>query len=252
MNGLLYRSQKFVKRNASTILTCVGGVGVVATSVMAVKATPKAMLLLEEAKQEKGESLTTLEAVRVAGPAYIPAVLIGASTIACIFGANALNKQQQASLMSAYALLDSSYKDYKKKVEELYGEGANDAVTSAIAKDKYDENAAKPGDDKELFYDEFSGRYFHANKNIVTQAEFELNRDLSRHGGVYLNEYFEVLGLPETDYGDYLGWSPFYIMEINWDGPWLDFVCQKVTLEDGLECNVISMTIDPVPDFYDY
>ena len=252
MNGLLYRSQKFVKRNASTILTCVGGAGVIATSIVAVKATPKAMLLLEEAKQEKGENLTTLETVRVAGPAYIPAVLIGASTIACIFGANSLNKQQQAAMMSAYALLDSSYKDYKKKVDEVYGEGANNAVVSAIAKDKHDENAAKPGDDKELFYDEFSGRYFHANKNAVANAEFQLNRDLQRHGGVYLNEYFEVLGLPETDYGDYLGWSTFYILEICWDGSWLDFDTKKVVLDDGLECTVISMTVDPIPDFYDY
>lgn len=252
MNGLLYRSQKFVKRNSSTILTCVGGVGVVATSVMAVKATPKAMRLLEEAKQEKGEDLTKLEVVKVAGPAYIPAVLIGASTIACIFGANALNKQQQAALVSAYALLDNSYKDYKKKVDELYGENANDEITNAIAKDKHDENAEKPKDGKELFYDEFSGQYFHANKNVVTNAEFQLNRDLQRHGGVYLNEYFEVLGLPETDYGDYLGWSTYYIAEISWDGEWLDFNTQKVTLDDGLECTVISMVIDPIPDFYDY
>ena len=252
MNGLLYRSQKFIKRNSSTILTCVGGVGVVATSVIAVKATPKAMLLLEEAKQEKGEDLTKLEVVKVAGPAYIPAVIVGVSTIACIFGANALNKQQQAALTSAYALLDSSYRDYKKKVDELYGEGANDEITNAIAKDKYDEDVEKPEEGNELFYDEFSGRYFHAPKNIVTRAEFELNRDLSRHGGVYVNEYFEVLGLPETDYGDYLGWSTFYIMEVCWGVSWLEFDTKKVTLDDGLECTVVSMNIDPIPDFYDY
>lgn len=251
MNGLLYRSQKFIKRNSSTILTCVGGVGVIATSVVAVKATPKAMRLLEEAKQEKGEDLTKLEVVKVAGPAYIPAVLIGTSTIACIFGANALNKQQQAALMSAYALLDNGYKDYKKKVGELYGENANEEITSAIAKDKYDEDVEKPEEDKELFYDEFSGRYFHANKNVITNAEFQINRDLARHGGVYLNEYFEVLGLPETDYGDYLGWSSTYILEMCWES-WLDFSVYKTTLDDGLECNVVSMTVDPIPDFYDY
>jgi hypothetical protein len=251
MNGLLYRSQRFVKRNSSTILTCVGGVGVVATSIMAVKATPKAMRLLEEAKQEKGEDLTKLEIVQVAGPAYIPAALVGVSTIACIFGANALNKQQQASLMSAYALLDNSYKDYKNKVNELYGEGANDEITGAIAKDKYDEDAEKPEEGKELFYDEFSGRYFHAHKDVVKEAEFQLNRDLSRHGGVYLNEYFEVLGLPETDYGDYLGWSTFQLVEMYWES-WLDFHVFKVVMDDGLECNVISMPAEPIPDFYDY
>ena len=45
----------FFKRNASTILTCVGGIGVVATAVVAVKDTPKAMQIIEKAKEEGGK-----------------------------------------------------------------------------------------------------------------------------------------------------------------------------------------------------
>lgn len=252
MNNLFKHSKRFFNRNASTILTYVGSAGVIVTTVLAVKATPKAVRLIDHAEEEKGEKLTKLETVRIAGPAYIPTIMTGVTTIACIFGANVLNKRQQAALMSAYAFLDNSYKEYKNKVQELYGEDANTLIRESIAKDKYEEGN-KPEDGKELFYDEFSGRYFHANKNVVTNAEFQLNRDLQRHGGVYLNEYFEVLGLPETDYGDYLGWSTYYISEISWDGEWLDFEVQKVVIEeDGLECNVISMVIDPVPDFYEY
>ena len=52
MNDLLNTSRRFLKKNASTILTCVGGVGVVTTSIMAVKATPRALVLIEEAKEE--------------------------------------------------------------------------------------------------------------------------------------------------------------------------------------------------------
>lgn len=44
---------------------------------------------------------------------YSPAVAIGASTIACIMGANALNRRQQVALTSAYALDQNSYKEYK-------------------------------------------------------------------------------------------------------------------------------------------
>ena len=122
MNKLMYRSVMFCKRNATNILTGLGGIGVVATSVMAVKVTPKALTLLEEAEAKKGEKLTKIETVQVAGTVYIPPILIGASTIACIFGANVLNKRQQAALMSAYILLDNSFKEYKNKVNELYGE----------------------------------------------------------------------------------------------------------------------------------
>ena len=126
--NLVESSKLFIKKNSSTILTCLGATGVVITSVMAVKATPKAMLLLEEEKENKGSELTKLEVVMTAAPAYIPAVGIGLSTIACIFGANILNKRQQAALMSAYALINRSYRDYRSKLRELLGEETDEQV----------------------------------------------------------------------------------------------------------------------------
>ena len=83
--------KEFLRCNSSTILTCIGAVGVVATAVMAVKATPRALECIEEAREEKGEELTKFEVVNVAGPAYIPAVITGAATVACIFGANVIS-----------------------------------------------------------------------------------------------------------------------------------------------------------------
>lgn len=68
----------FTKRNASTVLTCLGGVGVVATTVLAVKETPKALQLIEEEKQKKGEELSKWEVVKTVGPKCIPTVLMGA------------------------------------------------------------------------------------------------------------------------------------------------------------------------------
>ena len=251
MNNLLRKTQGYLKRNGSTILTCVGSAGVVATTVTAVKATPKAWTRLELAKEEKGEELTKLEVVKVAGPAYIPTVLVGVSTIACIFGANILNKRQQAALASAYALLDNSYKEYKKKVEELYGEGSSKYVTQEIAKDKYEPFEFENEDGKVLFYDEFSGQYFHGSSTTLREAEYRLNRDLQLDGGVYLNEYFEAIGLESTDYGDYLGWSIAQLGEMYWC-TWLEFECMKVVMDDGLECHVISMPFEPIPDFYEY
>ena len=139
MTNLLQSTKGFCKRNATTILTSVGAVGVVSTAVLAVKATPKALQKLEVAKEEKGEELTKLEKVKVAGVHYIPAVLVGMSTIACIFGADRLNKRKQAALMSAYTMLNSAYSEYKDKVNELYGEDARHKVQQAIANDKYEE-----------------------------------------------------------------------------------------------------------------
>lgn len=252
MNNLLHQSKKFLNRNGSTILTCLGGVGLIATSVMTAKATPKAMQLLEEAKEEKGDDLTKLEIVKAAGPSYIPAVLTGAATIACIFGANALNKRHQASLISAYALIDNSYKEYKKKVGELYGEDADEKVVEEIAKDKFAEAPIVVGGDNQLFYEEFSGRYFEAPMEAVIAAEYEMNRKLAvEYGGIYLNEWFDLLGLEVTDYGEHLGWSACYLSEVYWQN-WIDFQHHTVELDDGLECVIITMQMEPIPDFENY
>lgn len=253
MNKLLRQSKLFMKRNSSTILTGVGAVGVVVTSVMAVKATPKALRLLEEAKLEKGEELTKFEIVKTAGPAYVPSVLVGAATVVCIFGANVLNKRQQAAMMSAYALLDQSYKDYKKKVDELYGEGATKEVEKEIVKNKYNESdlSIDDGDGKELFYDAFSERYFRATLSDVIAAEYEINHLLAQDCGVYLNEFYDELGIDTVDYGDYIGWSSFELVETYWYC-WVEFGHEKVTMDDGMECTIIHMFTEPTFDFENY
>lgn len=61
-------NRQFCHRNTSTVLTALGGAGVVVTSVMAVKATPKALKKIETAEQEKGEQLSKWEKVKIAGP----------------------------------------------------------------------------------------------------------------------------------------------------------------------------------------
>lgn len=248
MNKWLGKSRLFLKRNGSTILTCAGGLGVVATSVMAVKATPKALYLLEQAREEKGEDLTKLETIQVAGSVYIPSIIMGISTIACIFGANALNKHQQAALMSAYAMLDSSYKEYKNKVKELYGQDADQMVKNSIVKDKYEKEDIVIDDNMKLFYDEFSGRYFESTTEDVIRAEYELNRELASYGGVYLNRFYELLGIEEIDGGEKLGWSASMLSESYW-AYWIEFDHTKVVMDDGLECYIISTRYEPTVDF---
>lgn len=169
MNNLVNVSKSFLKRNASTILTCIGAAGVIATSIAAVKATPKAEMLLREAEEEKGDKLTLLEMVQTAGPAYIPSLLIGASTIACIFGANVLNTRQQATLMSAYGLLETSYKEYSKKVKELYGEEADNNVKEEVTKEHYTEIPETIPEGKQLFFDFKTLNYFESTMDEVLQ-----------------------------------------------------------------------------------
>lgn len=248
--------KEFLRRNSSTILTCIGAVGVVATSVMAVKATPKALTLIENAKEEKGEELTKWETVKIAGPTYIPAVITGAATIACIFGSNVISKHQQAALMSAYALLDNSYKEYKKKVDELYGEEAGQKVREEIAKDKYTGDGIVLENDKELFYDFYSGRYFESTKEAVLWAEYETNRAMYVNGGVCVNEFYDFLGLdPRPEYEE-IGWSYGQMEEMYWHS-WIEFDHNETILDDsddhdGMPCTIIYMPLEPFMGYLEY
>lgn len=260
MNNLLNVSLKFCRRNASTILTCIGAAGVISTTVLAVKATPKAIELIDIAEKEKEDKLTKIEKVKVAGPAYIPTVLVGASTLACIFGANVLSRRQQASLVSAYAFLDNSYKEYKGKLKELYGEEAHENIVDAIAVEKAkdvgitacnvfencnltdSESCSEPV----LFYDEWSRRYFESTIERVIEAEYHINRNFTLRGFVPLNEFYEFLGLEETKEGSTLGWT------VEDDLYWIDFHHRKFELEDGLEVIMIDTPWGPSPEWMEY
>lgn len=262
MNGLLYSSKLFCKRHASTILTCVGGAGVVLTAITAVNATPKALQKLDEAKKEKNDDLTRIEKFKIAAPTYIPSVVIGAGTLACIFGANVLNKRQQASLVSAYTLVESSFKEYKQKLKELYGEETHNNVINAIAVEKVDPDLVVRGSymcsscdlsaeescgEPVLFYEEHGGRYFESTIEQVLSATYHLNRNYTLRGSATLNELYEFLGLEITEYGDVLGWAPTDDGEF-----WIEFNFRKAVLDDGLECYILEMPFEPTYEPWDY
>lgn len=240
MQKIISKSGRFVKQNSPTILTIIGAAGVIGSVISAVKATPKAFKLIDEAKEEKGEELTKLEVVKTTAVCYIPTAVICAATLACIFSANALNQKHQAALTSAYALLDQSYKKYRKKVKELYGEDIDGKVKCSVAKDDLKKmDIVKKDSDKMLFFDDYSGRYFEADEKTVIQAEYMANRSLMNEGFITLAEFYSYLGLSVDDESwKYIGWTADDLAE--WTGYfWLDFHHDTVTMDDGLEATLL-------------
>ena len=261
---LLHKSGLYIKKYSPITLSCVASVGVVVTAVVAVKDTPKAVVKIhaDSRKNHDGDpyAYTKREAVASAWKCYIPAVAIGASTIACIMGANALNRRQQAALTSAYALVQNSYKEYKDKLKELYGEEAHNAIVDSIVSEKCKDVSISSaegwfnstldfgeGTEPEVvrtFYDSFSQRYFETTIEKVIQAEYHLNRHLIIAGRISLNDFYEFLGIEKTDFGDTVGWS-----SVNGDIYWIDFNHRIVTLDDGMEVYVINMVFEPTSDW---
>ena len=264
ISKVLHKSGLYIKKYSPVALSCIASVGVVVTAVVAVKATPKAVVKIhaDSRKNHDGDpyAYTKQEAVASAWKCYIPAVAIGASTIACIMGANALNRRQQAALTSAYALVQNSYKEYKDKLKELYGEEAHNAIVNSIMSEQCKDISISAtggwfnstldfgeGMEPEVvrtFYDSFSQRYFETTIEKVIQAEYHLNRNFMFAGVIPLNDFYEFLGLEKTELGDAVGWS-----SCNGDIYWIDFNHRRLTLDDGMEIYVIDMVFEPTAEW---
>lgn len=262
---LLHGAEKAVKKAAPTILTVVSAAGVVATAALAVRATPKALKRIEAAKAvkkaENGGNLTRMETIVACWQCYVPAAATGIAVIGCIFGANALNRRQQAALVSAYALVSRSYNDYQRKVKELHGIDAHRGIMEALAAEKSKKQPIyagtligsssldfeDAGEEERLFYDAISERYFQATISQVLQAEYHLNRNFALGGGfITLNQFYEFLGIEPVPGGDEVGWMVS-------DGLyWVDFDHQKTVVDDGLngevECYIIDAPFPPVSE----
>lgn len=262
----LYKSGLYLKKYSPVALSCAASVGVIVTVVTAIKATPKAVELVkaDSRKNHNGDpyAYTRKEAFMSAWKCYIPTAAFGLSTIACIMGANALNSRKQAALTSAYALINQSYKEYKDKLKELYGEEAHNAIVDSIVSEKckdvflyasdwagyscldFGEDTAAYPEIVRTFYDSFSQRYFETTISKVIQAECHLNRNFMFKGVIPLNDFYEFLGLEKTEFGETVGWS-----SCNGDIYWIDFNHHKLTLEDGMEIFVIDMVFEPTAEW---
>lgn len=221
--------KRVLYRSSPTILTVAGAFGVIVTAVTASQATPKALQIVKQAQRDRENELSKLEIVRLTAPVYFPVVLIGTATISCIFGATILNRRQQASLASAYALVNQSYKEYRRKLIELHGEETDIEVRTAMAREhcNYHQLNLDVPDGKAIFYDEISGRTVERYEREIMDAEYHFNRNFTLRGYAFLNEFYEFLGLPRTDYGGIAGWSVCQGIS------WVDFEHRLIEQDDG-------------------
>lgn len=202
-----------VKKHSPEILTGLGIAGMITTTVLAVKETPKALRLLEQAKRDKGEKLTVGETVKTTWKCYIPATVTGTVSIACLIGASSVHLRRNTALATAYKLSETALTEYRDKVIETIGEKKEKTVREAVAKDKVEKD---PVEKKEIIitgggttrcYDMLCGRYFESSRETLERIENKLNRRLLDDMYVSLNEFYNEVGLRDVAAGHELGWS---------------------------------------------
>lgn len=237
------------RKTVPIILSIISAVGVAATTISAVRATPRALSLIKEKELETGKSLNRIEVVKTAAPCYISTVVIGTSTIACVIGACVFNQKQQAAYISAYTLLQQSFKEYRSTVCERFAIEADSDIRSEVVNKRHrDESITPPSDEKLVFYEAHRDEFFELTKEEVILAEYHLNRNFKLRGWTTLNEFYEFLGLSKTDAGDILGWGE-YQAEVEFGCLWIDFYHEKHQLDDGLEYYIIEMPFPPTADY---
>lgn len=220
-----FRSAKTaIIKHSPEILTGIGIAGMITTTVLAVKATPKALMLIEEEKKEENKDrLTAIETVKVAWKPYIPAIVTGVSSVACLIGASSVNARRNAALATAYKLSETALTEYREQVVETIGEKKEQVVREKVAQKQIDKTPISTseiyvtGDGDTLFLDPLSKRFFKSDRTLVEKVENILNKRMIHDfvGTVSLNEFYDELGLDRTDLGDVMGWNTEHLIDLD-------------------------------------
>lgn len=241
-----------LSNNSPTILTGLGVAGLLSTVILAVKATPKAMQLLDDENErlyiEGGQRdypkpLNKKDVIILTYKCYIPAAIMGGITIACILSANKINLRRNAALASVYSISEKALKEYQSKVIERIGAPKEREIRDDIAKEKLENNPVVEqdiictGKGETLCYEALSGRYFKSDREKINKAVNEINKNLRTEMFVTLNELYYELGLPDSKLGETLGWHI--------DRGYLDPHFSSHLAENGTPCLVLDFNIEP-------
>ena len=234
------------------ILTGIGITGMIGATFMAVKATPKALYLIEAKKEESEvEELTPVETIKTCWKCYIPATLTTVVSAACLIGASTVSAKRNAALATAYSISEAALREYQEKVVEVVGEKKEKAVRDAVAKDQIERDPVTKSEvviidsnSNTLCYEPLSGRYFKSTIDKIKKAEIKLDRQMIQEMYVSLNDFYWEIGLDGTDLGDQMGW--------NLSKGYMDLSFSSQLADDGTPCAVIVYGIPPVYDYQNY
>lgn len=207
-----------LSKHSPEILIGIGITGMIATTVLAVKATPKALYLIEEKKAElEVDKLTPVETVKTTWKCYAPAAVTGVASIACIVGSNSVNARRNAALATAYKISETAFSEYKAAALETVGEKKERSIRDKVSEKQIKENPVSKsevivtGKGQTLFFDPHSHRYFYSSIDKINRAINKLNHKINTspfcNDGATLNEFYDEIGIPGTMTGDSLGWT---------------------------------------------
>lgn len=220
------------------ILIGFGLAGMLTSTVLAVKATPKALDILEQEDRE----LSKVDKVKLTWKCYAPAAIGYCASAACIIGANSVNAKRNAVLAGAYKISEAALLEYRDKVTEVLGEEKEKEIRDSIAEDRVRKTERKgevivAGKGDTLCYDMHSGRYFKSNMDEIKRKLNEINYKLMQDNILSVNDFYDQIGLDPINTGYDFGWLV--------DDGLIQLYFTSILTEDGQPC--LAVHFDNMP-----
>lgn len=253
VNGVASKAVMKLKKHSPEILVVAGIAGTVVSAVLACKATTKVAEILDETKGTldtihegmetgaiNGQEYTTEDGKKDTvvvyaqtgmklAKLYAPAIILGTLSITSILASNNILRKRNVALGAAYAAIDKSFKEYRGRVIERFGEQVDTELKYGIKAKKFEEIEVDPETEKEkkvkktvmvadpnlqsdyaVYFDSKSRNYEtnpDYNRMFLKAQQAFANDKLQTRGHLFLNEVLDDLDLPRTPAGQIVGWT---------------------------------------------
>lgn len=253
VNGVASKTIMKLKKHSPEILVVAGIAGTVVSAVLACKATTKVAEILDETKGTldtihegmktgaiNGQEYTTEDGKKDTVVVYAqtgmklaklygPAIILGTLSITSILASNNILRKRNVALGAAYAAIDKSFKEYRGRVIERFGEQVDTELKYGIKAKKFEEIEVDPETGKEkkvkkavmvadpnlqsdyaVYFDSKSRNYEtnpDYNRMFLKAQQAFANDKLQTRGHLFLNEVLDDLDLPRTPAGQIVGWT---------------------------------------------
>lgn len=253
VNKFVGKAKFGVKKHSPEILIVAGVAGIVASGVMACRATTKLSAIMEPAKKDiaaikdvmehpeklpegaeytkkdsqKDKTIVYARTGLQLAKLYAPSVILGTLSIACVISSNNILRKRNAALAAAYTAVDKSFKNYRKNVVDRFGEELDKELKYNIKAKEVEETVTdEKGNEKKVkktvniadpngcspyakfFDDGCSNWQKDAEHNLwyLKQQQNYANDKLRSQGYLFLNDVYDMLGIPRTSAGQIVGW----------------------------------------------
>ena len=227
-----------VGKHSPEILMVLGIAGFVGTVILACKETKKADEIIKEAHEELDKvdlkvipkrsdyfKVYIKTGAKLARN-YAPAVTLGTLSIGCLLGSHHILNKRYLSTMAAYSLLDDSFNQYRKKIAEKLGDEVEKDIYYGVEEPKKDKKKkdsgealltpndgviVRPGNYSPyaVYFDETCAGWeknAEFNKMTLLCTQNLANDRLNARGHLFLNEVYDMIGVPRTKAGAVVGW----------------------------------------------